>query len=196
MSETTARVLLAAALVSVLAISAAFRRRAAAGAPARAGEPLALRAARVVAGGALLVAVLAYLAEPRWMAWARVELPAWARWLGAVLALAAGPLVAWTLASLGPNVTATVFTRDDHQLVTRGPYRRVRHPLYVVGFLFQAGAALVAASAAIAALAVATVAFLRFAVVPREEAELEARFGERYRAWRCTTGAFVPRWRR
>ena len=45
-------------------------------------------------------------------------------------------LLIWTLRSLGPNLTDTVVTRQAHTLVTRGPYRWVRHPFYGCMALF------------------------------------------------------------
>ena len=45
-------------------------------------------------------------------------------------------LLFWTFHSLGKNLTDTVVTRREHSLVTHGPYRWVRHPFYVVLFLW------------------------------------------------------------
>jgi methyltransferase len=41
-------------------------------------------------------------------------------------------LRAWTMQALGPNWTTRVFTRTGLPLVTRGPYRILRHPNYLV----------------------------------------------------------------
>ena len=41
-----------------------------------------------------------------------------------------GCLIVWAFRSLGPNLTDTVVTRRHHTLITRGPYRWVRHPFY------------------------------------------------------------------
>ena len=82
------------------------------------------------AGLLLWLGVIAYMINPAWMAWSSVPLPAWLRWTGVgVCAIAAG-LLTWTLHSLGTNLTDTVVTRQAHTLVTRGPYRVVRHPFY------------------------------------------------------------------
>jgi hypothetical protein len=40
------------------------------------------------------------------------------------------PAAWWVFSSIGRNVTETVLTKADHTLVTTGPYRWLRHPLY------------------------------------------------------------------
>jgi len=60
------------------------------------------------------------------MAWARLPLPVWLRWFGAVLGLCGTVLLIWTFRRLGHNLTDTVVTRRDAKLVTDGPYRWLR----------------------------------------------------------------------
>ena len=55
-------------------------------------------------------------------------------------------LMYWVFSSLGDNVTPTVVTRSQLKLVTTGPYRWVRHPLYSVGFLSYVAFAVLAAN--------------------------------------------------
>ena len=81
-------------------------------------------------GSCLWVGTLAYLINPAWMEWARLPLPDWLRWLGAMSARCRLPMY-WTLTNLGKNLTDTVVTRANATLVTTGPYRWVRHPFYV-----------------------------------------------------------------
>ena len=80
------------------------------------------------------------------MAWAAVPLPVWLRWTGVGLALIAGSLLVWMFRTLGRNLTDTVVTRKQHTLVTGGPYRWVRHPLYSSAALAIVGNSLVAAN--------------------------------------------------
>lgn len=78
------------------------------------------------------VSLIAFLIDPSDMAWSSLPLPAWARWAGVAVSAMGGGLLTWTLVRLGPNLTDTVVTRREHTLVTRGPYRFVRHPFYHV----------------------------------------------------------------
>jgi protein-S-isoprenylcysteine O-methyltransferase Ste14 len=79
--------------------------------------------------------LIAYLISPTSMSWSSMSLPVLLRWFGVALGVGSGLLLTWTLKTLGKNLTDTVVTRRDHTLVTNGPYRCVRHPFYVSGFL-------------------------------------------------------------
>jgi len=75
-------------------------------------------------------------------------------------------------------------------LVTGGPYRFTRNPIYVAMTLLYVGAAL--SFRIIPALILLPVALLllQFGVIRREERYLEAKFGDRYREYRSS----VRRW--
>ena len=66
---------------------------------------------RRVFGLALWLSALAYLINPRWMAWASLPLQPWMRWSGAALMAACVPFIYWIFSSLGKNVTPTVAIR-------------------------------------------------------------------------------------
>ena len=144
-------------------------------------------------GLAMWVAVIAYLINPAWMAWSSVPLPTWLRWSGAGVLFLGVALLAWTLRNLGVNLTDTVVTRQAHTLITRGPYRWVRHPFYDALGLFVVGFALITANWFI--LATGALVFLLLAIRSQtEEALLSVRFGEAYRSYQKSTGRFLPRW--
>lgn len=162
------------------------------GGVSRRDEPLPILIPLRLCGVMVMGSLVLYLIRPAWMAWAAVPLPAWLRWAGA--ALAAGGVV-WTyfaLRALGTNLTDTVAIRPNHTLVTRGPYRLVRHPFYVGGAAVAFGLFLVAALWVPAAVAV-VVAALLVARTPIEEAKLIERFGDDYRRYAARTGRFLPR---
>lgn len=143
-------------------------------------------------GLAMWLAVIAYLINPEWMAWSAVPLPPWLRWSGAAVVFIGIALLAWTLRNLGVNLTDTVVTRQAHTLITKGPYRWVRHPFYDALALFVVGFALLTANWFI--LATGALVFILLAIRSRtEEALLLARFGETYRAYKESTGRFLPR---
>jgi protein-S-isoprenylcysteine O-methyltransferase Ste14 len=148
--------------------------------------------------GRLLVAlplfggVVVYTANPYWMAWASLNLPPWVRWAGVALGVLVVPSVHWVLANLGTNVSETVLTKHEHRLVTVGPYRWVRHPLYTVGVTLFVSIGLMAANWFIVLWAVAALIAVRLVVIPQEEAHLEATFGEYYRRYRSATGSLLP----
>lgn len=186
-------------LVTVIGISGTFRRRARAisGTIPRQSEQSALVAGRLALGLPLFVSVVAYLANPRWMAWAAVPLPAPLRGLGVALGALVIPGALWVLTTIGENISETVLTKERHTLVTHGPYRWVRHPLYTVGTTMFVAIGLMAANWFILAAAAAVLLAIELIVIPLEERQLIAKFGNEYRMYQATTGRMIPiRWRR
>ena len=189
------RLLIAAILLGAIGTSGYFRSRARAdgGTIARRAEGPGLVALRALITLPLLASILAYLINPAWMAWSSFEAPGWIRPVGVVLGILTIPSVVWVLRSLGKNVSETVLTKPDHELVTSGPYRWIRHPLYTTGLCLLLAVGLMATNAAILALTALAATLIRFVVIPREESALEARFGEEYRRYTRSTGRLLPR---
>jgi len=143
-------------------------------------------------GLAGMAGLIAYLIKPARMAWAAVPLPVWLRWTGVGLALIAGSLLVWMFRTLGRNLTDTVVTRKQHTLVTNGPYRWVRHPLYSSAALAIIGNSLIAANWFIF-VAGCLVLLMLVIRTRKEEQNLIAKFGDDYRNYMQRTGRFVPR---
>ena len=51
-------------------------------------------------------------------------------WIGAALCACGLALAIWARLILGRNWSGVVTLKEDHELVQRGPYRFVRHPIY------------------------------------------------------------------
>jgi protein-S-isoprenylcysteine O-methyltransferase Ste14 len=151
---------------------------------------LILRAAMALP---LLLAILLYAFLPDWTAWSTIHLPVWVRWLGAGLGVAGLPLLWWVFTNIGSNISETVLTKREHKLVTDGPYRWVRHPLYGVARLEILALSLMAGNWFIALLWLIGVLVFRLVVIPMEEAKLIAAFDGEYEQYRARTGALTPR---
>jgi protein-S-isoprenylcysteine O-methyltransferase Ste14 len=102
------------------------------------------------------------------------------------------PLVVWVMKSIGPNISETVLTKREHILVTHGPYRWVRHPLYVTGLLLLISATLIASNWLIGTLTVVAAIAIRYIVIPTEEAALLEKFGDHYREYMMHAGRLLP----
>lgn len=183
-------------VVFVLSLGISTLRRAqarrATGAIRRSQEAPGMIAGRVLIAVPLFGGVVSYLVNPDSMAWASLPIPMWARWIGVALGGLVVPSVYYVLTALGANVSETVLTKQQHRLVTTGPYRWVRHPLYVVGTGLFLSIGLMAANWFIILWAVIAVIAIRFVVIPREEAHLVAAFGDDYLQYRSRTGSLVP----
>jgi protein-S-isoprenylcysteine O-methyltransferase Ste14 len=75
-------------------------------------------------------------------------------------------------------------------LVTTGPYRVTRNPIYIGTTLAYLGVGLLTGSLWVLALVLPVLGFIHFGVVLREEAYLSVKFGEAYRRYTLT----VRRW--
>jgi protein-S-isoprenylcysteine O-methyltransferase Ste14 len=182
-------------LLAAVGTSGYFRRRARneGGTIARREEDASLVVLRVVVALPLLGAIMTYIVNPRWMAWSAFDAPEWLRLVGVVLGILAIPSVYWVLSSLGKNVSETVLTKPDHELVTAGPYRWIRHPLYTTGLTLLIGVGLMAANVVLLLFAGLAAIMIRWVVIPREEAALQDRFGDGYRSYMRRTGRLLPR---
>jgi protein-S-isoprenylcysteine O-methyltransferase Ste14 len=189
----TFRIVFAALFVSLFILVATYRRKA----QANRSVDYSVEGPRLVAlrlsGLLVWTYCLLYIALPRVLGWSFVGVPAAARWMGAVIVLSLIPLIASAQRALGRNVSPTVITHDDHELVTTGPYRWIRNPLYTAGALLLFGLGLVSASWVLGGVAVLTIVAMRWRLTT-EEAQLESRFGQKYRDYVARTGRFLPRW--
>jgi protein-S-isoprenylcysteine O-methyltransferase Ste14 len=143
-------------------------------------------------GAVFSLAAIAWMIDPGWMRWSAMSLPLWFRWTGVAVIVAACGLLVWTFRSLGTNLTDTVVTRQNHTLVSDGPYRWIRHPFYASAALIMLAIVLITANWFF--LATGVLVFSLLVIRTRtEEEHLVARFGESYRTYMKRTGRFVPR---
>lgn len=154
------------------------------------GGPL-LIALRLVGLAAFLPIVL-YIINPAWLPWMRFDLADWLRWLAFAIAAAMVPGIYWLFSTIGNNISPRQTTRVNHQLVTNGPYRYIRHPLYTFGGVFFL--AICVGTAIWWSLVLLTVGFGALMWrTPREEQNLIALFGDEYRAYMTRTGRYLPK---
>jgi protein-S-isoprenylcysteine O-methyltransferase Ste14 len=120
--------------------------------------------------------------------------PALWRVLASVLCLVLAVLLSWTATrALGrQHLRFDAAIGTEHELVRRGPYRLVRHPIYTSMLCVLWGIGFMAAPLLL--FAVATVVFLAGTEirVRIEDRLLEARFGEQFREYRRSTRAYLP----
>ncbi len=195
MNENIFRVLAAVILFTGIGISSYFRRKA----DRDTGEKISRKVdgtpmmTFIRIGGLILwLSPLVYLINPVWMSWSKIGLPESVRWLGVVFGILCVLGIYWLFSSIGTGISPTSATRKEHQLVTRGPYRWVRHPLYTVGSSLFIAFGMMADNWFIALLGI--LAFIGMAIrTPKEEANLIEKFGDEYRAYMKRTGRFFPK---
>ncbi len=96
----------------------------------------------------------------------------------------------WARWHLGRNWSAAPALKEGHELVTSGPYARVRHPIYTGMLTAALGTALTIGGVALIAFVACCVTFLWR--VPVEERLMQQQFPDDYPAYRAQTKALIP----
>lgn len=192
-TELIFRGLIVILFLAGMSIGGYFRRRAdREGGKLRTNEGSGLVVVLRLLGLIVLLPLCAYLLNPNWVAWARLPLPEWLRWLAVVVAFALLPVLYWIFSSIGNNISPTQGTREGHQLVTHGPYRWVRHPLYSAGFVLAICLTLISGLWWLGLAMLLPLALL-YRRTAKEESNLISTFGDAYREYMRRTGRFFPK---
>jgi protein-S-isoprenylcysteine O-methyltransferase Ste14 len=115
----------------------------------------------------------------------------WIVWLGFALTVAGLQFTCWARVILGRNWSGVVQLKQDHELIVRGPYSIVRHPIYTGLLLAFLGSAL-AMGRWRALLAVLIVAVSFWRKLRLEERWLCELFGDQYRSYMARVKALIP----
>jgi protein-S-isoprenylcysteine O-methyltransferase Ste14 len=97
----------------------------------------------------------------------------------------------WSTKVLGDNFSQDIAIKRDHHLVTKGPFKFIRHPQYLSQFLMDIGGAAATLSLILAPLALIQIPFL-FMRASMEDKLLEKHFGENFRSYKKKTGMIFP----
>jgi protein-S-isoprenylcysteine O-methyltransferase Ste14 len=148
-----------------------------------------------------ILRVLAYLIAIVLLSVPRIPLPGlyvqlwpsgyWPFWLGAAVTVAGLLFAVWAREHLGSNWSRSVTIKQDHELITTGPYAVVRHPIYtgtLAGFLGMA----IAVSQVRGFIAFALIFLVLWVKLRMEEEWMRSQFGETYATYARQTAALVP----
>ena len=110
------------------------------------------------------------------------------------LALTAGGLIfaVWARIALGANWSGTVTIKAGHNLIRRGPYRWIRHPIYT-GLLASLVGTVMLQGEVRSLLGFAVILFALYRKALREEKFLSEEFGNEFAEHAKHTGMFLPR---
>ncbi|MDR0749638.1 MAG: isoprenylcysteine carboxylmethyltransferase family protein [Tannerellaceae bacterium] len=94
--------------------------------------------------------------------------------------------------TLGDNWSPVLEIRREHTLITDGPYRYVRHPMYSDMMLWLVSFTLITANWFYALTISTGLAIMLIVRIPDEERLMMERFGEPYRAYMKRTKRLIP----
>jgi len=112
---------------------------------------------------------------------------------GIVILVAASALGLWsavTMSTIGHGTPLP--SAMPTSLVIAGPYRFVRNPMAVAGIVQGVAVGLILSSWLVVAYAVIGSVLWNYAVRPLEEADLEQRFGNEFRAYAASVRCWIP----
>jgi protein-S-isoprenylcysteine O-methyltransferase len=111
-------------------------------------------------------------------------------WIAAILVVLGILFAIWARINLGRNWSSTPSIKENHKLVTSGPYRFVRHPIYTGILLAAFGTALTGTSFGIILFLIALIIFsLR---IPKEEKIMLELFPNEYPSYQRRTKRLIP----
>jgi protein-S-isoprenylcysteine O-methyltransferase Ste14 len=98
----------------------------------------------------------------------------------------------WATRHLGKQWRYVAALTQGHELITTGPYRLIRHPIYTSMFGMLLATVLAWSWWPLGIAAVVLFVIGTEIRIRSEDALLAARFGEKYTAWRAKTPAYIP----
>jgi protein-S-isoprenylcysteine O-methyltransferase Ste14 len=139
---------------------------------------------------AVLVVIAIVLVRVRAFGHHGLNTDPWRAGLGLVLFALGLGLAIWARVHIGRNWGAPMTEKDEPELVTSGPYRLVRHPIYSGLLIAAVGSAVALNWQWLIAVLLAAVYFVYSATV--EERYLTEQFPEAYPAYKRVTKMLVP----
>lgn len=112
-------------------------------------------------------------------------------WIGAVLSVSGLVFAIWARVILGRNWSGVITLKEGHELIERGPYRIVRHPIYTGILAMFAGTAIaIGYFGGFVGLLLVFVSF--WLKLKREEDLMLEHFPAKYAAYRRRVKRIIP----
>ena len=108
-----------------------------------------------------------------------------------ILALCGLAIALWARRTLGGNWSSNVAIKEDHELILRGPYAYVRHPIYS-GLLLMIVALLLNNGSLTWLIVFVSISLGLHSKARREEKLLTKHFPESYPKYRAKVKALIP----
>ena len=132
-------------------------------------------------------------AATSWLDFANYTLPTWVGWMGVLLIIGA-LLVFWRAhADLGVNWSPSLEISEKHELITRGIYSVIRHPMYASQWLWVIAQPLLLQNWIAGFLNLLVFTAFYFLRVKAEEQMMLDSFGAQYQDYMKRTGRVLPK---
>jgi protein-S-isoprenylcysteine O-methyltransferase Ste14 len=113
------------------------------------------------------------------------------RYIGLVIYLVFSWIQVWSFKTLGDNYSQDIMIKKNHELITKGPFKLIRHPQYVCQILLDIGA-----TAATLSYIVGVFALIEIPIyimrASMEDKLLAKHFAEKFSEYKKKSGFMIP----
>jgi len=137
------------------------------------------------------IGLIMYLLAPPWWTWTQFPTGEWLQWIGIIVTIPPIFYLIWVHRHLDIQWSIALELQNDHKLITTGPYKSVRHPMYLGIFLYTIGMILIS-SDLLVFLFFGFSIWVNYQRIPSEEQMMIEEFGDDYREYMKQTGKLFP----
>ena len=138
--------------------------------------------------------IVLYFLSPPWWTWTHIPLGDWVQWVGLILSIISIPYLIWVHRHLDRQWSIALEISENHKLITTGPYRRVRHPMYLGIFVYTIGLCIISIDILVILFFSYTIV-VNYRRIPNEEEMMIDQFGDEYLEYMKRTGRLIPSFR-
>lgn len=132
-----------------------------------------------------------FILNPLFLDWLAFPFPLGIRWIGVILSVLGICVEFSTQLYLGRNYSTLLHIHEEQSLITTGPYRYVRHPMYTALITIGIGMVFLSTNWYFGLPFIATIVVIILRIKKEEEVMIEI-FGEDYIQYQKRTKRFIP----
>ncbi len=155
-------------------------------------SPLKEKLKVFIAFQGMLTIPLLYVFTP-WLDSFAMNLPVWLRFTGFAVMFFGILFFAYIHKALDKNWSPVLEIKENHELITSGPYKYIRHPMYTQAWLWVLGQFLLISNWLVGIVGIITWSILYFTRIDNEEKMMIDQFGNKYKEYMQVTGRLIPK---
>jgi len=141
-----------------------------------------------------VIGLILYLLALPWWPWTHIPLGEYVQWIGIIVSIIPIFYLVWVHRHLDKQWSIALEIQEDHKLITTGPYKRIRHPMYLGIFVYTIGLCLISLDILVTLFFVFTI-WVNYRRIPNEEQMMIDQFGDEYIKYMGKTGRLIPSFR-
>jgi len=141
-----------------------------------------------------VIGFILYLLALPWWPWTHIPLGEYVQWIGIIVSIIPIFYLVWVHRHLDKQWSIALEIQEDHKLITTGPYKRIRHPMYLGIFVYTIGLCLISLDILVTLFFVFTI-WVNYRRIPNEEQMMIDQFGDEYIKYMGKTGRLIPSFR-